>query len=184
MAEQVALDVVVLVVPGHGDVVGGVGDVEQAVVVVRAVAGVAGQVVVVDPDVGRLLDVDGVAVAVAGQHLGDLQVADDDVVDALDLQPAAGEAGARADPEDRLVGRDGDVGRAAEVAADLDGLRGAGAGRAGERRQAGDGNRGAGRAAAGAAGLGRPALLVVGGGRGDGGVGEQGGRGGGGDAGG
>jgi hypothetical protein len=39
---------------------------------------------VVDPDVGRGLDAD--SVAIVGQNLGDLQVAQDNVADVLDVQ--------------------------------------------------------------------------------------------------
>src|SRR6266568_1558605 len=78
VADQRDLEVIVDLVPGHRDVVAGVRDVHQAVVEVLAVGQVGGQVVVVDPDVRRvLLDVD--RVAVVGGDLGDRQVADDHV---------------------------------------------------------------------------------------------------------
>ena len=46
----------------NGNPLRGVGDVEQTVEVVLACAEVTGEVDVVDPDIGRLVDADGVAV--------------------------------------------------------------------------------------------------------------------------
>lgn len=62
---------------GDGDEVGGVGDVDEAVVEVFAAVEVGGEVAVVDPDVGGFVDADGVAFAVV------------DIVDA-DLGEVAG----------------------------------------------------------------------------------------------
>lgn len=77
VADQRCLPVVVDVRVRHGHVVTGVGDVDQAVVVVLVVVQVAGDVDVVDPDVVGGLDGDGVTVV--GQNLGDLHVTDDNV---------------------------------------------------------------------------------------------------------
>jgi hypothetical protein len=78
--------VVVEVAVRDGDVVAGVGDVQQAVVVVLAHVKVTADVEVIEPDVGGLLD----ANAVAALDLAELQVADDDVFDALDENTGAG----------------------------------------------------------------------------------------------
>jgi hypothetical protein len=79
--------VVVEMAVGDGDPVGRVRNVQQAVVVVLVHAQVTADVEVVEPDVGGLLDGD----AVAALHLGELQVADDDVLDALDGQVDTGD---------------------------------------------------------------------------------------------
>nr|WP_264159275.1 hypothetical protein [Actinomadura rudentiformis] len=95
MADQRGLVVVVETVPRHGDEVGAALDVQQAVIGV-------GQVVVVDPDVGRtVLDVDGVVARAA-----EAQVADDDVAGSVEVEAAAGDAAAGAHADDRLVGAD------------------------------------------------------------------------------
>jgi hypothetical protein len=78
--------VVVEVAVRDGDVVASVGDVQQAVVVVLARTKVTADIEVIEPDVGGLLD----ANAVAALDLAELQVADDDVLDALDENTGAG----------------------------------------------------------------------------------------------
>lgn len=67
---------------GNSNPVGGVGDVNQTVVVVLVDAQVAADVQVVEPHVGGLLNGD----AVAAHHLAQNQVAHDDVLDALDRE--------------------------------------------------------------------------------------------------
>lgn len=89
VADQGALPVVVEVGVRDGDEVGAVGDVEETVQVVLAGGEVAGELAVVNPDVGDLVEGDGVAVL--GEDLVDLEVADDDVVDAADLQTDTGD---------------------------------------------------------------------------------------------
>lgn len=77
VAHQRGFPVVVQEGVGDGDKVGGVGDVDEAVVEVFAAVEVGGEVAVVDPDVGGFVDADGVAFAVV------------DIVDA-DLGEVAG----------------------------------------------------------------------------------------------
>ena len=64
------------------DKIAAVGDVEQAVIVVLVVLKVRRQIAVIDPDVARSLDGDGVTLA--RKHLGDLEVTQDDIATALD----------------------------------------------------------------------------------------------------
>jgi hypothetical protein len=78
--------VVVEVAVRDGDVVASVGDVQQAVVVVLARTKVTADIEVIEPDVGGLLDTN----AIAALDLAELQVADDDVLDALDENTGAG----------------------------------------------------------------------------------------------
>lgn len=47
---------------GHGHPLGGVRDVQKTVQVVFSGAEIAREIAVVDPDVGRLVDADGVAI--------------------------------------------------------------------------------------------------------------------------
>jgi hypothetical protein len=90
VADQGRLVVVVDVAVGDGDPVRGVGDVNEAVVVVLAVVQVRRDVDVVDPDVLGGLDGDGVTIV--GQDLGDLHVADNDVGLAVDGQTDTSQA--------------------------------------------------------------------------------------------
>jgi hypothetical protein len=69
---------------GHGDPVGAVRDVKETVEVVLAGGQVAREVDVVNPDIGDLVERDGIAVL--GEDLLDLQVADDNVGHTADLQ--------------------------------------------------------------------------------------------------
>lgn len=101
VADERVLVVVVEVDVGDGDVVGAVRDVEQAVVEVLVGREVAGQVAVVDPDVGGAVDGDGVATGV-GLDLGDGQVADDDVLGVADEETDTLEAGVGVNAEDGL----------------------------------------------------------------------------------
>ena len=96
------LVVVVKVIVRNRHPLRGVRHVAQPVVVVLVVVHVRVELVVVDPDVTRGLDADGVAVF--GQHLADLQVADDDVLDPLDVQRYAHQRRLAVDAEDRRVG--------------------------------------------------------------------------------
>src|SRR6185437_1050198 len=100
---------------------------------------------------GRAVDVDGVAIAVGRLDLGDLHVLDDDVVDVPQVEAAAGQTGAGADPDDRLVRGHPDVVRAGEVAADPHGLGRARRRGADQRAEAGHGDGAAARAAGGRA---------------------------------
>lgn len=81
--------VVVEVGVGDGDPVSGVRDVEEAVKVVLASAQVSRQVAVVDPDIGGLIDSNGIAIV--GKDLGNLEVAEDDVALSADVEAHAGD---------------------------------------------------------------------------------------------
>ena len=72
----------------HSDPVGGVSDVNQAVVVVLVLVEVAAELEVIEPDVGGLLDGD----AITAHNPGELQVADDDVLGILDREIDAGDS--------------------------------------------------------------------------------------------
>src|SRR5690606_20267869 len=120
-------------------------DVERAVV-----TGAEG--VVVEPDVGRLvLDVDGVVVPVV-----EGQVLDDDVVDGVELETAAGEPGAGV-ADDGGVGADVRHPREVDGTAHTDDLRRVPADRRRQGRSRGDRGRRGVAAAGRAAVLGRPA---------------------------
>lgn len=81
--------VVVEVGVGDGNPVSSVGDVEEAVKVVLASAQVSRKVAVVDPDIGGLVDSDGITVF--GKDLGNLEVAEDDVALTADVESHAGD---------------------------------------------------------------------------------------------
>ena len=87
VADEIRLPVVVEISIADGHVVRGVRHVQQAVVVVLVVRQVRRQVAVVDPNVLRGLDADGIAVL--RQHLGHAQVAHDDVLDLVDVHADA-----------------------------------------------------------------------------------------------
>lgn len=57
-------------------------DIDQSVVVVLVMGDIRRDINVVDPDVGRL--VQGDSITVGSEHLGNDNVADDDVLDSLD----------------------------------------------------------------------------------------------------
>lgn len=82
VADERCLVVVVELAVADRNPVDGVGQIEEAVVEVLAAGHVARKVDVVDPDVGGLLDADGITAV--GCDLGDLEVADDDVLLRLD----------------------------------------------------------------------------------------------------
>lgn len=107
VADKRRLVVVVEVVVGDGHVVGGVGDIAETVVVVLAVVQVRGEVVVVDPDVSRGLDSNGIAGI--RLDLGQLQVPDNDIGHVLDVEPDTLNAGVRVQAEDGLVASDVDL---------------------------------------------------------------------------
>lgn len=69
---------------GDGDPVGTVGNVEETVEIVLASGEITGKVAVVNPDVGGLVNADGITVS--GLDTADLHVADDDVLDLANVQ--------------------------------------------------------------------------------------------------
>lgn len=115
VADEGGLVVVVELGVGDGDKSGGMGDVEEAVVEVLARAHVGGEIAVVDPDLGGLLDTDGIAVG--SLDLAELHVSDDDIGHLVDIQADAGERRALG-TDDGLVGSDADLGRAGDGALD------------------------------------------------------------------
>lgn len=90
VADQRGLPVVMDVTVGDGDPVAAVCHVDETIVVVLVVILVTGHIDVVDPDVLRGLDGDGVTVV--GQNLGDLEVPDNDVGLLVDGEADTGEA--------------------------------------------------------------------------------------------
>lgn len=66
----------------HGDPISCVGDVNQAVVVIFALAKVTAEIEVIQPDVGGLLDSN----AITAFDFAELQVADNDVLGILDRE--------------------------------------------------------------------------------------------------
>lgn len=114
VADEGALPVVVEVRVGDGDIVRGVGHVEETVVVILADVEVTLEVDVVDPDVGAAINADGVAVV--GVNAGDAQVADDDVADPADVDANVLEVGTAGGTNDGLVARGPDLAGALDAA--------------------------------------------------------------------
>ena len=112
VADERALPVVVHEAVGDGDIVGGVGYVEETVVVVFVVVEVRGEVYMVDPDVLGFLDGDGVA----ADDLFHGEVAEDDVLYGLDGEGEVGQDDGGVFADDGLVAADLDI-----LAAALDG---------------------------------------------------------------
>jgi hypothetical protein len=77
VAYERALPVVVDVGVRDSNPVRCMGDVNEAIIIVLVMVQVAGEVAVVNPDILRSLDGDGVTII--GEDLGDLHVADNDV---------------------------------------------------------------------------------------------------------
>lgn len=84
VADERGLVVVVEVGVGDGDEVRGVGDIEETVVEVLVLGQVGGQLTVVDPDVGGLLDTD--SITVGSNNVLDLEVANNDVLLLVDVK--------------------------------------------------------------------------------------------------
>lgn len=109
---------VVELVPGEGQRVGAVLGVEQTVVGVLVTGDSNGrEVVVVDPDPGRLIDIDEV-LALGGAE--ELDVADDDVVSLADLESTVGDTSVGANTEHTGVADDLDNAASSKSALDLD----------------------------------------------------------------
>lgn len=127
--------VVVEVGVGDSHPVSTVGDVKKTIEVILSAAEVARKVAVVDPDVGRLIDTN--SITVAGINLANLQVAQDDVLLATDVDADTGEGCLRLEiakyggtlseltasssTDDGLVRRRADAVRARQLARDNDG---------------------------------------------------------------
>lgn len=82
-------------------------EVSKTIVVVLAVVEVGRKVAVVDPDVLRLLDANGIALAL--RDLADSQVLDDNVLGVLNKEANANEVGLRVLADDGLVTADPDL---------------------------------------------------------------------------
>jgi hypothetical protein len=67
---------------GNRDIISGVGQINQTIIVVLVMISIRGHVHVVDPYVGGKLDTDGIAVV--SKDLGDGNVADDNICGTLD----------------------------------------------------------------------------------------------------
>lgn len=106
MSDERGLPVIVDEGVGDGDVVSRVGKINGPIIVVLVVISVGGDVDVVKPDVGRLLD--GQGIAVLRKDLGDVQIADNDVTDILDDDTEAGELDGGRLSNDRGVSSDFD----------------------------------------------------------------------------
>lgn len=115
VANKRVLVVVVEVGVGHGNPVGGVGNVKETIVVVLAAVPVGGEVAVVDPDVGGGLDTNGIAIV--GDNLGNGKVTDDDVGDVLDVETDSNQRGAGV-ANNGLVRANADLGAAGNLALD------------------------------------------------------------------
>ncbi|CAF3641856.1 unnamed protein product, partial [Fusarium graminearum] len=119
VADKRSLMVVVEVGVGDGDPVGSVGDIEETIKEVLVLGEVGGQLAVVDPDVGGLLDADGVAVG--SDNVLDGQVADDDVLLLVDVEADVLER-STSGTDDGLVGLDTDLVVTGELALDVNDL--------------------------------------------------------------
>lgn len=149
VADEGALPVVVDEGVGEGDPVGGVGDVEETVVVVLADVQVAGEIDVVDPDVGGLVNANGITVV--GVDLTDSQVTDDDVGDLAHVDANTSEGSTAASTNDGLVALGPDAARASQVTLDDDDGRALGLSGLGEGGEVGDGGGGSASTTGGAA---------------------------------
>ena len=149
VSDERALPVVVEEGVGEGDPVGGVGDIEEAVVVVLADVQVALEVDVVDPDVGGLVDANGVTVV--GVDAGNGEVADNNVGDATNVQADTLEGGAAGAAHNGLIGGRPDAAGAGEAALEDDNGRAVSLGGLAEGGKIADGGGGAPRSAGGAA---------------------------------
>lgn len=104
VANQGRLPVVVQERVRNGGIIDGVGQIQQAIIVVLVVVEVRAKVYVVNPDVGAQVDAD--CVARARKHLLDGKVADDDVLGRLDDDAHAVQDYGAGRAENRLVGSD------------------------------------------------------------------------------
>lgn len=136
VADERGLVVVVELGVGNGDPVGGVAHVEQTVVVVLVGREVGREIHVVDPDVGGLLDADGIASLSNDFAAGN--VLDDDVLDILDVEGDALKLGGGVETDDRSVGCDTDLDIALDGALYVDNRRRVGLGSSSELSQGAD----------------------------------------------
>lgn len=74
---------------GDGDPVSTVGNVKETIKIILSAAQVTREIAVVDPDVGGLIDTD--SIAVAGIDLADLEVSDNNVLLATDVDANTGD---------------------------------------------------------------------------------------------
>lgn len=105
---------------GDSDPVRSMRDVDKAIVVILVVVDVGRYINMVNPDVGRCLNAD--RVAISSQNLGDLQVLDDDVLGLVDVQTHTSEGGAGISADNGLVGANVDLCGTSDRALDIDDL--------------------------------------------------------------
>jgi hypothetical protein len=119
VADERGLVVVVEVGVGHGDEVGGVGDIEETVEEVLVLRQVGRELTVVNPDVGGLLDTDGIAVG--SNNVLDSEVANDNVLLLVDVKTDVGER-STSGTDNGLVRLDADLVVSRDLALDVDDL--------------------------------------------------------------
>lgn len=119
VANKRGLVVVVEVGVGDGDPVRGVGDVEEAVEEVLVLGEVGRELTVVNPDVGGLLDTNGITVG--SNNVLDGKVANNDVLLLVDVETDVLERSASS-TNDGLVRLDADLVVAGDLALDVDDL--------------------------------------------------------------
>jgi hypothetical protein len=95
-------------------------EIRQPIIEILIMRLIRAEVQVVQPNVSRGLHADGVAAGIAGRHLADGQVANDNVFGVADEQPEAGEARGGVGAQDGLVAADADFGGAGDLAFDDD----------------------------------------------------------------
>lgn len=123
MPDQRDLEVVMELVPRYCDKVGGMCNVEQPIVKILAMVLVGEQVIMIDPDMVRvLLDVNGIPGGIGGQDKGNAQIANDHIAHTDQVQTDAHQRGGRAQANDRGVGTDHHIDVSGDGAADLDDL--------------------------------------------------------------
>lgn len=118
VTDERGLPVVVDVAVGDGDIVASVGDIDETIVVVLVVVPVGRDIDMVDPHVGGGLDAD--SIAVVRENLLDRQVANNDVLLALDVETQTNEFGAGVLANDALVRADLNLGSLGNGAGDDD----------------------------------------------------------------
>lgn len=120
VANQRCLIVVVEESVRYSDVVGGVGDIEEAIVVVLAVGHVGREVTVIDPDVGGGLNAN--SITIGSLDFGDSQVTENNIGLILNIQTNTRKGGARG-ADDGLVRLDLDLSGTGDSTLDVNNVR-------------------------------------------------------------
>lgn len=100
MSNQTGLVRIVEFVPRNGDPISGMFHVQLTVVVILAVFSICEEFIMVDPDVGRLVDGDAI---VGRDRVGDLKTTDNDVLYAADVETGSSNACAGTSAENSFV---------------------------------------------------------------------------------